>query len=222
MINQNRLVGRDRRARRCCSRDTGIRRVRRSHPTAYALVALLLAAATGAEEPVQPPPTNATETVTTTAPSAATTTNKEPLVVTSERLQVDYAHNMGTFEGNVLAVDSQITVRADKMVVFFAGGTDTKRSLQKILADGGVVITQGDKKSTSDHAEYTADEGKVVLTGTPQVKSPDGTVTGEKITFWRGQQKMDVESGTRLVIYPDEQKKKENSDEGVKSQELTP
>jgi lipopolysaccharide transport protein LptA len=142
----------------------------------------------------------------------------EPTVVTSERLQVDYAHNFGTFEGNVLAVDPRITVRADKMVVFFGGQTNggtnlATRSVKRILAEGGVVITQENKKSRSDRAEYTADDGKAVLTGNPQVESPDGIVRGTRITFWRGQDRMDVESDssptnrTRLIIYPEDSKK---------------
>ena len=150
----------------------------------------------------------------------AASTN-EPGVVTSDRLSVDYAHNFGTFEGNVLAVDPRITVRADKMTVWFGNATNIvgtatnmTRTAQKIVAEGSVVITTPDDKvSHSDHAIYTAGDGKVVLTGNPQVKSPDGNVTGRKITFWRNQSKMDVESDTtstnrtRLIIYPEDQKK---------------
>jgi len=171
------------------------------------------------------------------AETSASTTN-EPTVVTSDRLEVDYAHNIGTFTGNVIAIDPRITVRADKMVVFYGNvttnssvtsGSDTNvtKSIQKIVADGGVVITTPEnKKSNSDHAEYTADNGRVVLTGHPRVESPDGIVTGKRITFWRGQDKMDVESDvtetnrTRLLIYPEEQRKK--SDEDTKSNESKP
>ena len=143
--------------------------------------------------------------------------------MTSDHLSVDYAHNFGTFEGNVLAVDPRITVRADKMTAFFGstnniveGATNSVRSLQKIIAEGSVVITTPDDKvSNSDHAVYTATDGKVVLTGNPHVKGPDGNVTGKKITFWRNQSKMDVESDdtqtnrTRLILYPEDQKKKQ-------------
>jgi lipopolysaccharide transport protein LptA len=74
----------------------------------------------------------------------------------------------------------------------------------------------------SDHAEFTAADDKVVLTGNPRVQSPDGTVTGKKVTFWRGQSKMDVESDvtetnrTRLIIYPDDQKKKPDEEPAPK------
>jgi len=165
----------------------------------------------------------------TSAEPSATNTN-EPTVVTSERLEVDYARNIGTFTGNVIAIDPRITVRADKMVVFYGNvstnasavsgsNTNEVKTIQKIIADGGVVITTPEnKKSNSDHAEYTADDGRVVLTGHPHVESPDGIVTGKRITFWRGQDKMDVESDvtetnrTRMLIYPEEQRKKSNED----------
>jgi lipopolysaccharide transport protein LptA len=153
------------------------------------------------------------------------TNTNEPTVVTSVRMQTDYAGNVGTFSGNVLVVDPRITVRADKMTVFFGGTnnivngvTNSVRSVQRILADGGVVINQDKKKATADHAEYTTTDDKVVLTLNPKVESPEGTVTGKKITLWHGQAKMDVEADntdtnrTRLIIYPEAQRK-QNSEE---------
>ena len=92
--------------------------------------------------------------------------------------------------------------------------TNTQRTVQKIIAEGSVVITTPDDKvSHSDHAVYTAVDGKTVLTGHPRVQSPDGNVVGKKITFWRNDSKMDVESDTtetnrtRLIIYPEDQRK---------------
>ena len=181
----------------------------------------ILRAEDGATNP--PPATNATGAVAAAkSPGAGGGSTNEPTVITAEVLHGDYLHNLGTFEGNVLAVDPRMTVRADKMTVFFGGtnvvtsaGTNTTRTVQKIIAEGGVVITTPDNKKTkSDHAEYTAGDGKVVLTGHPSAESSDGIVTGQRITFWRDSQKMDVESSqtetnrSRLLIYPEEQRKK--------------
>lgn len=154
----------------------------------------------------------------------ATTTN-EPTVVTSDRMQTDYASNVGTFDGNVVVIDPRITVRADKMVVFFGavsnivnGVTNNTRSVQRIIATGGVVINQDKKKATSDHADYSTVDEKVVLTQNPKVEGPEGIVTGKKITLWHGKEKMDVEADvtdtnrTRLIIYPEEQRKQNNEE----------
>jgi lipopolysaccharide transport protein LptA len=159
------------------------------------------------------PATNNTATVTVVEEPPAK--EQKPTVVTSDRFKVDYAKNIGVFEGNVLAVDPRITVRADKMTVTFGrsavtvGGTNTVQSLQEIVAEGGVVISQGERKSTSEHAVYTAVDGKVVLTGNPKVVTAEGTVSGKKITFWRNEERMDVESGTQLVIFPDDKTREE-------------
>lgn len=171
------------------------------------------------------------EDATTNPPTAAVAkpplatggSTNEPTIITADQLHGDYLHNLGTFEGNVLAVDPRMTVRADKMTVFFgstnlvtSAGTNATRSVQKIIAEGGVVInTPDNKKTNSDRAEYTAGDGKVVLTGHPRAESADGIVTGQRITFWRDSQKMDVEADQtvtnrpRLLIYPEEQRKKE-------------
>ena len=138
------------------------------------LIILALVPVLHAEETTTNPPPIATPT----SPLPAGSSTNEPTIVTSEHLQADYLHNVGTFEGNVLAVDPRMTVRADKMTVFFGGtnivtstGTNTTRSIQKIFAEGAVVINTPDNKTAhSDQAEYTADEGKVVLTGKPRVE----------------------------------------------------
>ena len=191
----------------------------------YLIVLLVSAPILRAEDAATnpPPATNATGAVAAAkSPVAGGGSTNEPTVITAEVLHGDYLHNLGTFEGNVLAVDPRMTVRADKMTVFFGGtnvvtsaGTNTTRSVQKIIAEGAVVMTTPDNKIThSDRAVYTADDGKVVLTGHPSAQSSDGIVTGERITFWRESQKMDVESSqtetnrSRLLIYPEEQRKK--------------
>jgi lipopolysaccharide transport protein LptA len=182
--------------------------------------------------------TNSTEAATATGATSAPpvvakspiptgSSTNEPTIITADNLHGDYAHNVGTFEGNVLVVDPRMTVRADHMTVFFGATnvltttgaittTNTTRSVQKIIADGAVVMTTPDnKKTNSDHAEYTANDGRVVLTGHPRAESSDGIVTGDKITFWRDSQRMDVENSQtetnrpRLLIYPEEQRKKD-------------
>jgi lipopolysaccharide transport protein LptA len=173
------------------------------------------------------------------SPLPAGSTTNEPTIITADNLHGDYAHNVGTFEGNVLVVDPRMTVRADKMTVFFGATnvltastftnttgttvtvitTNSTRSVQKIIADGAVVMTTPDnKKTNSEHAEYTAADGRVVLTGGhPRAESADGVVTGDKITFWRDSQRMDVENSQtetnrpRLLIYPEEQRKQNES-----------
>jgi lipopolysaccharide transport protein LptA len=192
---------------------------------ALVLGAAVAVSATDSTEQVTAPGATSPPPVIAKSPLPAGSSTNEPTIITADNLHGDYAHNVGTFEGNVLVVDPRMTVRADRMVVFFGTTnvltttgttitTNTTRCVQKIIADGGVVMTTPDnKKTNSDHGEYTANDGKVVLTGHPRAESADGIVTGDKITFWRDTQRMDVENSQtetnrpRLLIYPEEQRK---------------
>ena len=146
----------------------------------------------------------------------------EPTVINSDRMQSDYLNNVGTFEGNVVVIDPRLTLRADKMTVFFGGTnnivndvTNQVRSIQRIVSTGAVEIHLDQKKATCESADYIAGDDKAILTGNPKVETPDGVVTGKKITLWHGKEKMDVESDvtdtnrTRLIIYPEDQRKKD-------------
>ena len=178
-----------------------------ARPTAMAvaIVILLGVGALAAEPPVATPSPSSTNSLAA----------KTPTTITSDRMEVDYAQSIYTFKDNVLLVDPQMTLRADKMVVFYgttsnATATATNAdasasatsSIQKIIATGSVFIMEDKRQATCGRAVYTAADNRVVLTENAKVVSPDSTVTGEKITFWRGQGRMDVESGTHVVVFP--------------------
>jgi len=156
----------------------------------------------------------------TNQPAARVSTN-EPTVINSDRMHTDYLSNIGTFEGNVVVIDPRLTLRSDKMIVFFGGTnnvvngvTNQVRSVQRIISTGAVEIHQDQKKATCEQADYTAADDKAILTGNPKVETSDGVVTGKKITIWHGKEQMDVESDVtetnrpRLIIYPEDQRKK--------------
>jgi lipopolysaccharide export system protein LptA len=60
------------------------------------------------------------------------------------------------------------------------------RQLDRALALGGVVVMQGDRRGTSEQAEYTAADGKFVLSGgNPTLTDASSdTTTGHSLTFF--------------------------------------
>ncbi|MBW1745325.1 MAG: hypothetical protein JRJ25_02980 [Deltaproteobacteria bacterium] len=68
--------------------------------------------------------------------------------------------------------------------------------MEKIVSSGNVIINFDDKVAVAEHAVYTSETGVLVLTG-PNSKVTSGTnfVSGEKITFYRAEDRMTVESG---------------------------
>jgi lipopolysaccharide export system protein LptA len=104
-----------------------------------------------------------------------------PITVNSETLTADNKANTALFERNVVAKTTDLTIQADKMLVFYndAGGDVTK-----IESTGNVRVFRDARIITSKAAIYFADEEKVVFTGEPRAMDGDNIVTGSEITFF--------------------------------------
>jgi lipopolysaccharide export system protein LptA len=68
-------------------------------------------------------------------------------------------------------------------------GTQTfagERQLSRVLAQGDVVVRQGDRRGMADRAEYTAADGKFVLSGGQPTlaNAASDTTTGHSLTFF--------------------------------------
>lgn len=87
-----------------------------------------------------------------------------PTVITCDGpLVVDYEKNIAHFKDNVVARDSQGTLNADAMDVYY---NRVSRRVSKIVAVGDVVIENPDgNKTFSDSVIYLADEGRIILGG---------------------------------------------------------
>ncbi|HTV59571.1 MAG TPA: LPS export ABC transporter periplasmic protein LptC [Verrucomicrobiae bacterium] len=99
-------------------------------------------------------------------------------------------------EGGVAARSEQGTIRSKTMDVYFTpagaagqrstGSRPQARQFSRVVALGGVTVTQGDRRGTGQEAEYTASDGKFVLSGgNPTVSDGSGNTTvGRSLTFF--------------------------------------
>ncbi|MCS6770728.1 MAG: LptA/OstA family protein [Kiritimatiellae bacterium] len=117
-------------------------------------------------------------------------------VITSDRLTFDYQKQFALFDKNVVVVDPEMRLYADRLTVRF--GPDNKA--QEIKAEGRVHIIQADKEARAEIAIYNLIQGVIILTGKPQITRGKDVLTGEKITFWRDQNRLLVEPRARLIL----------------------
>ncbi|HVA94907.1 MAG TPA: LPS export ABC transporter periplasmic protein LptC [Candidatus Dormibacteraeota bacterium] len=103
-------------------------------------------------------------------------------------------------------VDSQQgSIQANRIDLFFSdsGGANTPKQLSRAVATGQVSVRQQDRRGTSNRAEYTASEGKFVLSeGNPTLYSSSGDMTtGRQLTFYFADDRIVVDSaeGTKTV-----------------------
>ncbi|MEJ2313571.1 MAG: LptA/OstA family protein [Nitrospirota bacterium] len=100
-------------------------------------------------------------------------------MITAATLSADAKSNTAVFEGSVVAKTDKMTLKADKMTVYYNKGGE----VDKIEAEGSIDLVKGERSLTSDRAEYIAGEGKIVFTGEPMAVEGPNVITGSKIIY---------------------------------------
>ncbi len=118
-------------------------------------------------------------------------------VITSQRLEFDNRRRLAVFEKDVLVRDDTLRMRSDLLTVVF----DEDEQPLRLEAEGNVMIRQENHLARSRSAAYDLPAGKMVLTGSAEVRRGNDLLKGETITFWRDQDRIEVRPGT-LIISP--------------------
>ena len=130
--------------------------------------------------------------------------SKDPVDITSDKLDFDQKKNIATFTGNVIARQAETSLEADTLKIFFA---ESDQSLREMIATGKeVVIKLQGKKALCKKMHYYAGERKIVLTGNPSLDDGKNVISGEEITFFLDEERSVVKSGqkkrVRTTIFP--------------------
>lgn len=115
-------------------------------------------------------------------------------------------------EGGVTASSQQEQIVSRTLDVFIqsgpgqagaSGGTSGRGQLTRALAKGAVVVRQGDRRGLGEQADYTAADGKFVLSGgQPTLTDATGdTTTGRSLTFFVASDRIliDSQEGSRTL-----------------------
>ena len=133
-------------------------------------------------------------------------TNNAPLHIVSDKMTAQKNTSMVEFVGNVKVTREDSIIFADSIKIYLTDDNTDKdnpaqSNVKKIIATGNVKYTDGDQKGFADKAVYTTWDEVLVLTGkSPKLITGSNFVTGKKITLFRNQDKVIVESdGTKRV-----------------------
>ncbi len=89
------------------------------------------------------------------------------LTITSDGpMTIDQEKSMAVFETNVYAAQSDRSLKADRMEVYFNPGMN---DIKEMVCIGNVVVVQGENKSYADKAVYKRGEQKIILSGRPKL-----------------------------------------------------
>jgi lipopolysaccharide export system protein LptA len=116
----------------------------------------------------------------------------------------EYLGQTAIYRGNVHAVDSQMSLTCDTLIVTFSTNQTNNSKIEKIVAESNVVITQQQGRATGDLAVYTATNDIVELHGHPVMQTPQGRVLGEtKIVFDRRANRLFIPGRVKMELPSD-------------------
>src|SRR5574337_840067 len=78
---------------------------------------------------------------------------------------LEIVQGMMSLEGGISARSRDQEIDARAMDLFLTAAQGGPQQLSRAVATGQVVVRQGQRRGTSERAEYTAAEGKFVLSG---------------------------------------------------------
>lgn len=89
------------------------------------------------------------------------------ITITSDGpMEIDQNKSYAVFEDNVVAVQADQTLKADRMEIYF---DEAKKGIKNMICTGHVVIVRGDNRSFADKAVYNGEEKRLTLSGRPKL-----------------------------------------------------
>ncbi len=130
-------------------------------------------------------------------------TGSSPISITAEKLTYADSERRVHYEGGVLARGAGFTTSATTADAYLLAHSQTSSNqsfagpgqLDRMVAEGDVVIQQPNRRAEGQKLVYTAAEDKFVLTGGPPsiFDAEQGKITGVSLTFFRRDDRVLVE-----------------------------
>jgi lipopolysaccharide export system protein LptA len=120
-----------------------------------------------------------------------------PLTVTADEMSFSNQTGHLGFTGKVQVERGGMRMRAERLTVTLQPASDVgqKRAIDRMVAEGEVTFTYGERTATAGRAEFDPGAETVVLTETPTVTDPGMSVVGRRITIDLATQESTVEGG---------------------------
>lgn len=156
--------------------------------------------------------------------------SKEPIKIDADRLDVFDKEQRAVFQGNVVVVQGETTMRCSTLTVFYenqkgaAGGQrgpaaaagSQNDNIKQIDCAGPVTVVSKDQVATGDHAVFDRAANKVTMTGNAVLSQCQNVTRGERIVYDLNTGVANVETGpgkrVSALIIPgsnDEEKQKQ-------------
>lgn len=121
--------------------------------------------------------------------------------ITADRMEYNYKEAVAIMTDNVVVDDPRFHLTSDRLFVFLDG----TNSLSQLVVLGNVAVSNENRRAHCDKAVYTKSEGRLVMVGNASLTNiaedgKESTVSGDKITIWTEDQRMEVYPRPTLTL----------------------
>lgn len=103
-----------------------------------------------------------------------------PVEVTADRLDVNQTDGTAVFSDNVLIVQGDMRLSAERVLVVYSADT---QSIAKLEASGGVLLVSGEDAAEAERADYSIDDATIVMTGSVLVSQGPSAISAERMSI---------------------------------------
>ncbi len=119
----------------------------------------------------------------------------ERVMIDADLLTLEGEKNQAKWTGHVHAVKGKTTLLAPEVTAHY----DAQGEVDRVLARGGVEVTEDDRWARGQNADYDVPKGMLVVTGKPEARQNKTRMKGTKVTFFSGSEFLEVENATTVI-----------------------
>lgn len=115
-----------------------------------------------------------------------------PIEITADALEVRQEEQIAVFTGNVDAVQGELNLRADRLVVYYRANAKESNAISLIEAFGNVFLSSPTETAQGEKGVYNLDTDTIELTGGVVLTRGESVIRGDRLD-------MDLASGRTRV-----------------------
>ncbi|MEM6614901.1 MAG: lipopolysaccharide transport periplasmic protein LptA [Pseudomonadota bacterium] len=119
-----------------------------------------------------------------------------PIAIEADALEIQDNQQRAVFTGNVFVEQGEVTLRTRQLTVYYNGSAQDGtggQSIERLEADGRVVVTSGDQQATGDRGVFESTKDLITLEGNVVLSQGTNVLRGKTLV-------VDLAAGTSRVI----------------------
>jgi len=107
----------------------------------------------------------------------------QPIEISADSLEVQQDKQVAIFRGKVDAIQGDMHLRADMLVVHYRERKDNQNSISLIEAEGNVFLSSPNEMAEGERGIYDVDKERVELVGSVVLTQGDNVIRGDHLVL---------------------------------------